>query len=110
MVRVAGQGPVVAVVTTSAILVCCHFSYHKSRGATHNTCFLFSSGERNINSLITCVVLLLTNMMCRWTCPTDEVQYKCHVLPVRLAAMMPIKHYMVQLREDTGQWRTVATR
>ena len=27
--------PVVAVVTTSAILVCCHFSYHKSRGASH---------------------------------------------------------------------------
>ena len=46
----------------------------------------------------------------RWTCPTDEEQYKCHVLPVRLGAMMPIKQYQVQLREDTGLWRTVATR
>ena len=45
-----------------------------------------------------------------WTCPTDEEQYKCHVLPVRLASMMPIKQYLVQLREDTGLWRTVATR
>ena len=45
-----------------------------------------------------------------WTCPTDEEQYKCHVLPVRLASMMPIKQYLVQLREDTGLWHTVATR
>ena len=27
-----------------------------------------------------------------------------------LANMMPIKQYLVQLREDCGQWRTVATK
>ena len=32
------------------------------------------------------------------------------MLPVRLASMMPIKQYLVQLREDTGLWHTVATR
>ena len=45
-----------------------------------------------------------------WTCPTDEEQYKCHVLPVGLANIVPIKQYLVQMREDQGSWRTVATR
>ena len=45
-----------------------------------------------------------------WTCPTDEEQYKCHVLPVGLANIVPIKQYLIQMREDGGQWRTVATR
>ena len=49
-------------------------------------------------------------MYCTVVDKHDEDEAQCHVFPVRLAAMMPIKQYLVQLREDTGIWHTVATR
>ena len=33
----------------------------------------------------------------QWSCPTDQEQYKCHVLPPSIAQRLPIKHYLVQV-------------
>ena len=43
-----------------------------------------------------------------WTCPTEQEQYKCHLLPQGLAKRLPIKHYLIDVKKgEEEQWRTV---
>ena len=44
----------------------------------------------------------------RWTCPTSSTTRLTSLCPV--SSMTPVKQYLVQMSEDGGQWRTVATR
>ena len=46
-----------------------------------------------------------------WSCPTEQEQYKCHLLPPAIAKKLPIKHYLIEAKKGgEDQWRTVGIR
>ena len=52
-----------------------------------------------------------TDCEIEWTCPTDQEQYKCHLLPPVIARRLPINHYLIDVKKGAeDQWRTVGRR